>query len=220
MIKNNTGFGFGELTIGLLILFAAFILFFRKKVFSIKRVKHYQLIDEELNIKQDYQKNINIGSIIGGTKTRFTENGEGHGLSVYFDIYLENAQGHKGWTSQYDKHKPILRIGNSPHIYVNHKTGMLVVMLQYKDNPYYSHYPQIEVELPHQKWTKVLVVIDGRYVNIYYDDKLIKSAKLGNVPYLHLTDDSVVVIGEQDNNMQGKIRDLRLYYSPAHLEDL
>ena len=46
MIKNNTGFGFGELTIGLLILFAAFILFFGKKVFSTKRVKHYQLIDE------------------------------------------------------------------------------------------------------------------------------------------------------------------------------
>ena len=54
----------------------------------------------------------------------------------------------------------------------------------------------------------------------HYDDKLIKSAKLGNVPYLHLTDDSVVVIGEQGNNMQGKVRDLRLYYSPAHLEDL
>lgn len=216
----NKSFDYGDFVIIIIILLGTFLYLYSGVLFGFMKKENYPLVEENVKMDEDYQENVNMASIIGGKKVAFNDEGEGHGLSIYWEMYLENSQGNKGWNSRYDKLKPILKIGDTPHIYIDHKRSMLVVSLQYKDNPYHSHYPNIEVPISHQKWNSFLVVIDNRNVNIYLNNDLVKSVNLGNIPRLHTTADSIVQVGELNNNIKGEIRNLKLYYRAIQKEDL
>ena len=65
-----------------------------------------------------------------------------------------------------------------------------------------------------------MIIIDNRNVNIYLNNDLVKSVNLGNIPRLHTTADSIIQVGEFNNNIKGEIRNLKLYYRPIQKEDL
>lgn len=218
---SGYSFNFSDFAVIAVIIIGFALFMSYKNLFTNFNKKKYVLIaDENLKLDEKFQRNVEMGSILGGQKQNFNDDGRGFGLSVSWEMKLDNVQGNKNWNSKYDKLKPIIKIGNTPTIHVNHKDSTLIITLQYKDNPFYSHNPQIEIPIFTSKTCKYLVVINGRRVSIYIDEKLVKSVYLGNVPYLDIGDDVVVQVGEQNNNFQGSLNNMMLYYHPIDLDTM
>lgn len=65
--------------------------------------------------------------------------------------------------------------------------------------------------LPLQKWVMVSVVHDGRRIDVYYNDSLVSSATLENIPTVSSLNGSYVEVG--DTGLTGAIGCLRFYGS-------
>ena len=58
-----------------------------------------------------------------------------------------------------------------------------VVIVKYKESPFYAHYPIIELKnIPLQRWNNYAVVIHNNYVKIYLNKQLVINKKLPNIP--------------------------------------
>lgn len=172
----------------------------------------------DFNKKRDYEKRENIATVIGTRDSLFS--GEGYGLTFTFDLYIPNTMGNKGWESNYNNMRPIIRWGESPHIYYNHRKNYMSVMVKYKDNPYYVKRPNINVEIPLQKWNKVVVVINNRKILIFINGELTKAFSLGNVPIISSYYLNNIIIGESGNNINGKLRDMNVIFRPLETSEI
>jgi hypothetical protein len=165
----------------------------------------------------DYEKSYLIPSLITDRKS-FLVPGKGNGITIVMDIYINNTPMNANWGSSYKRSKPILQIGESPCVYYTPNTGDLSLVLKYRDNPYYSNYPEIIYpDLKLQKWNKLIIVVDNRNIRFYLNGNIVKSQTIDGVPIIY---DNDIKIGELNNNISGKIRQLDVYPLPVGPEDI
>lgn len=165
-----------------------------------------ELITETLEMTPDIERRIPISTIIPASDSTLAN----PGLTITWRMYLESPGGDQHWTSSFSRDKPIIRIGNSPVITYNHKYNILRVELEYGDkSPFYSHRPTIEV--PHvslQKWNTWSIVLDGHIAKVYINGIQVINKHL---PMPVRLDTEDVIIGQEHNNIKGKLSNIRLY---------
>lgn len=175
------------------------------------------LIDEVLEMDHDTERRIPLSKIMPlNTAANCNDpNTTGNrlanpGLTISWRMYLDTPGGDRHWTTSYSKDKPIIRIGNSPWITYNHKYNQLTVQLDYGEaSPFYSHRPIIVVpHVPLQTWNKWGVVIDGTEVKVYLNGIQVVNKHLPLPPQLDTAD---VIIGQNTNNIKGKLAKIKLH---------
>ena len=153
-----------------------------------------------------------------------------HNLKVSYImwLYFENNSENSNWFSNFSADKYILRKGYGPDIMYNPYSNTLKVGVKVKDiiEPintnteenvnqesnnskidFKEKVQEIEVtNIPIQKWTQIVVTIDNRFVDIYVDAVLVKSAKLDNVPILNHTDIKLGKPKHNPNIYMGKLQ--------------
>lgn len=156
---------------------------------------------------------------------------QGLKVSYIMWLYFENNSENSNWFSNFSDNKYILSKSNGPNIMYNPYSNILKVGIKLKDirepismSPSSSVHQsssgtkidfkekvqEIEVtNIPLQKWTQVVVTIDNRFVDIYVDAVLVKSAKLDNVPMLNHVD---ITLGKPKHNPN--IYMAKLQYKP------
>lgn len=136
-------------------------------------------------------------------------------LIITWQMFLVNTGGEFYWNTNYNKDKSIIRIGNTPHIYYNPRNNKLKVIAAYQYSPFANQYPIIEIEnVELQRWNTFTVVFtEGYKVLIYLNGELVLSRHLDNGIKLD-TIKSNIRIGELNNNIFGKLRDMTIYLNP------
>ena len=149
-------------------------------------------------------------------------------VSYIMWLYFENNSENSNWFSNFTADKYILRKGYGPDIMYNPYSNTLKVGVKVKDvrEPintnteenvnqelnnskidFKEKVQEIEVtNIPIQKWTQIAVTIDNRFVDIYVDAVLVKSAKLDNVPILNHTDIKLGKPKHNPNMYMGKLQ--------------
>lgn len=205
---------------GILLLGGLVLIFYpqlRKKANPFNNGSSTTLIDEVLQMEHDTERRIPLSKIIPlSTVTNCNDpNSIGNrlanpGLTISWRMYLDTPGGDRHWTTSYSRDKPIIRIGNTPWITYNHKYNQLSVRLDYgKVSPFYSHRPTIVVpHVPLQTWNTWGIVLDGNEVKVYLNGIQVVNKKLPLTPQLDTAD---IIIGQENNNIQGKLAKIRLY---------
>jgi hypothetical protein len=200
-----------------ILLFAGLIFVFYQYIYKPSNKATFTAIDGIYPLDQNFEATIPFGKF-ASDRDNIVMPGYGHGLTFSWGMYLEQVGPDRMWSSSYAKDKPILRIGNSPHIYYNPKYNILKVQVSYKETPFFAHYPIIELrDIPLQRWNKFVVVIQENKVKIYFNGKLVVNKKLANEPLLESTD---IILGEKYNNIIGKIQDFKVYFRPYDNRDI
>lgn len=215
---NNTpaikkiNLGFGYLILGLIIILGSILYLYYDQIYKKNVRDQYIFIDDKpVSLDSEYEQTVSISNIV---TTRFNLQGEGsgNGLELRWEMKIPDISNNDNWKSSYDKLKPIILIGESPQIFYNPKEGNLVIKLKYRDNPYYSHYPSIKVNLPLQRWNKIGIILDNRKLDVYLNNKLVRSVNIPNVPIISNSSNDIIKIGEKNNNIRGEIKNLTLFY--------
>ena len=197
------------------------VIFWYYYVRSIKTgtFKDYKLslVSSTTKFTNYYYKSFPISTLITD-RPRFIVPGKGNGITIVLDLYINNTPMNASWGTSYRRSKPIVQLGESPCIYYIPKTGELSLVMKYRDNPYYSNYPEIKIkDVKLQKWNKFIFVIDNRSVRIYLNGSIIKSRTLDGVPIIY---DNEILLGEAKNNFNGKVRQLDIYPLPVSPNDI
>jgi hypothetical protein len=197
--------------LGGMLLVGGLIFVFYNNLFQPGTQKSYPLIKGSYELTQDFESTIPY-SLLAPNRDSLMMPESGYGLTFTWSMYLESVGPERIWSSSYAKDKPILRIGDSPHIVYNPKYNILKVIVNYKETPFYAHYPVIELrDLQLQTWNHYAVVIDNNKVKIYFNKKLVVNKQLATTPVIDATD---IVLGQKFNNMIGKIKDLTVHFKP------
>lgn len=200
-----------------LLLIALLLFVFYDDLFKGGVKTKFDLITDDKVIDQEFEKRFVLSQIVPD-RDNIVLPGYGEGLTFTWKMFIPNTMGERGWLSNFGKDKPIIRIGDSPHIYYNPKNNVLKVVLKYKDTPFYAHYPVIEIkDIPLQKWNHYTVVINGNDIVIYVNGKQIKNQKLNNIPIISNSD---IILGELDNNLIGRIKDFSIHFRPYNTREI
>ncbi len=157
-------------------------------------------------------------STLVSNRQTFAVPGLGLGITIVLDIYIPDIPMNAAWGSAYKTAKPIVCLGDSPRIYYSPFNNNLSLILKYKDNPYYSNYPEISCsDVKLQKWNKYIFVVDNRNVRIYLNGNIIRSQTIDGIPLIY---DSTIVLGQKNNNFLGNIRQLDIYPYPVDYLDI
>ena len=171
----------------------------------------YELVKDVMTIQQDHQQTFGLGLLTAGRDSLLIP-GAGYGITLTWNMYIDSVGPDRIWSTNYARDKPIFRLGNSPQILYNPKYNVLKVLVAYKESPFFSHYPVIELRnVQLDRWNSYAVVIDNNNVKIYFNGKQVVNKKLASVPLIEEAD---VVLGEKSNNIIGKIQGMRLYFRP------
>ena len=200
-----------------ILLIALLIFIFYDDLFKGGKTIKYDLITDGKTIDQDFEKRFILSEIIPDRENMIIP-GYGEGLTFTWKMFIPNTMGERGWLTNFGKDKPIIRIGDSPHIYYNPKNNVLKVVLKYKETPFYAHYPVIELkDIPLQTWNHYAVVINGNNVVIFFNGKQVKNHKLNNIPIISNND---IILGELDNNIIGSIKDFTIHFRPYNTYEI
>ena len=145
-------------------------------------------------------------------------------VSYIFWLYFENNSENSNWFSNFTDDKTILDKDFGPNVVYNPYNNSLKVLVKVKDvrrpivikegdeeeaNSVYEEQNNSSLEfkekvqeveltgIPLQKWIQIVVVLDGRYIDIYLDTVLKKSALLDNIPILNHKN---ITIGKSRHN--------------------
>jgi hypothetical protein len=139
--------------------------------------------------------------LVGFEKMPLSEENIKYTFSVF--VRLNNLDGNTAWSQDQSLPKYIISNNGSPNIVYYRETGNVVIEIAYKDpegaNEIY------EFKLPHfpmQRWTGIIIVVDGIYVSIYIDGQLFTAKKLFTIPW---KSQGVLNIGKQKQNFNGYI---------------
>ena len=127
-----------------------------------------------------------------------------------FWLYLNNNSENQNWNSSFDSDKIIIhREDSSPKITYNPKFNLMKIFINYKNEEQNNVDFVLEThELKVQKWQHIVVILDNRTLKLYIDKKLNRTGFLPNTPFLFSKN---LQIGEQNNNINGSIFNLKYY---------
>jgi hypothetical protein len=203
----------------LTVLIISLIIFYylsNKNKFEVSRldlITNEKILDRSFNISKsisDFIKRDNLSLV-----------NENNTIIITWQMYLPNIGGEFYWTSNYNKDKSIIRIGESPHILYNAKENKIKILTKYQYSPFKNHYPIIELEdINLQSWNTYTVYLQNYNVRIYVNGELVLSQKLDNGIIIDDYKNSNLLIGELNNNLFGKIRNLSIYLNDLSNEKL
>lgn len=162
---------------------------------------HVKLIPSLITISPEWEDKINYSNL--NVKTPYTS-----GLSLMFDLYLYNSPENDNWNSRPDEEKPIFNSGHAPLIAYHPMENYLSMDFLIQNNQYNQAYQKVIIkDVPLQQWIKVLFIIQGRDLEVYFNDKLIKKTQLDGFPIYQKSD---VYLGKKNHNIIGKLGNMYL----------
>lgn len=174
--------------------------------------KNYvELLDNEKVVNDKFQITQTLEQLSIGNNF-LTRLNIGYGMSFYFEIYPHNVKNNDKWIKPFDNLRPIIRYSDTPHIYYNHKTSEIELVMKYKDKTNKTIYKHIKFNIYQQTWNNIRINIKDRDIQIYLNDTLIKRQYLENIPIISKEKNDLIKIGEVNNNFKGKLRNMRFYY--------
>jgi len=176
------------------------------------------IMTETLDMTPDIERRIPVSTIIpvlDSSKSSLAN----PGLTLQWRMYLNAPGGDQRWTSTYARDKPIISIGNSPIISYNHKYNILKIELDYgSKSPFYSHRPTVEIpHVPLQKWNIWAIVFDSNEIKVFINGIQIVNKHL---PMPVNIDTADILIGQEGNNVSGKLSNIKLYRTALHSKKL
>ena len=181
--------------------------------------KSYQVFADEMKVDETFEVNVEFSEFIGKKESLFLD-GEGNDISFYWEMKVPNIQGNEPVNSNSNKYKPLISFGSGPTIYYHPRKSILDFVVKYKDNPNYPKFSHTQVEIAQQRWNQFLCVIRGKLIFIYINGQLVKSNTLGNIPYIATSPKEMLKVGDKNNNIIGKIRNLTIFFYAEKPENI
>ena len=177
------------------------------------------LITDEISFDETYTNTISLQTQVTNRKTLYIPK-LGYGLSFVWDMYIPSLSGNDKWQTTYNRIKPIISMQDSPVIAYHPKKNYLSIVLKYRNNPFYAQFAEIKFEdIKLQKWVKYIIVIENRNISMYVDGILSSTKILPSI--ISIGDlNTDIVLGEENNNFLGKIRNLTLYPYPLAYNEI
>lgn len=214
-VNTTTSSSYGGYIIVAIMAFLAFFLYlYSSQIIAWWKstsgtANEYPIIKGQQDLTQEFGERMTLGELLGGAQVlNIPDNGKA--ITIKLDLHMNSTVSNDGWGSSYLSLKPIIKVGESPALYYSPKDSKLVLVVKYRDNPYYPHYQNIEVDFPLQKWTSVLITVDNRDVKLYIDGNLVRFVKLDNTAVISNDYSDVISVGQVNNNIQGSIRGLSI----------
>jgi hypothetical protein len=178
-----------------------------------------QLIEKETIIDDEFTKNIMMADMVPNRPTLAIPK-LGYGISFSWEMYIPNLSGNDKWQNSFNLLKPLFFMNDSPQVGYHPKKNYLSIILKYRDNPFYAQFSEIRFEdIKLQKWTKYILVISGRNIQLWIDGKLEKTEYLPSLPVVYDIQSSLT-IGQKKNNFNGKLRNFKLYPYPLEFFEI
>jgi len=178
-----------------------------------------ELINDEVLLNNKFYLSNTIYKL--SKRDRLTVPNERNTIIISWHMHLPNIGGEFYWSSNYTKDKPIIRIGRSPHVYFNVKENKLKIICNYQYSPFANQYPIIEVpDINLQKWSVYTIFIQNTKVKVYIDGVLVLSRKLDKAIEIDDYKSSEIQIGEVNNNILGKIKNMKLHFTELSHDEL
>ena len=176
------------------------------------------LITTETVFNESYNNIIRLNTLVSRNTLYVPK--LGYGLSFSWEMYIPSLGGNDKWQTSYNHLKPIITMNDSPIISYHPKKNYISITLKYRNNPFYAQFAEIKFEnIKLQKWVKYIVVIENRNIIMYVDGILNSTKTLPSI--ISISDlNSDIVLGEENNNFLGKIKNLKLYPYPLSYDEI
>lgn len=216
MVDEYTNKYGGYVIISVIIFLAFFLYLYSGQITALwsstTNSGEYKIIKGQITPTQEFSEHMTIAELTSSNQT-LTAAGIGRAITINVDLHIDNTISNDGWGSSFLSLKPIIKIGESPCLYYSPKDSKLVLVVKYKDNPYYPHYQNIDIDFPLQKWTSISATVNNRNIRVYMDGTLVKFINMDNTAVISNDFNDIIKVGEINNNIQGNIRNLSIWFS-------
>ena len=177
------------------------------------------LLSTETVFDNNYEHSIQMANMVTNRSTLYIPK-LGYGLTFAWEMYIPNLSGNDKWQNSFNILKPIITMNDSPQISYHPKKNYLSIVMKYRDNPFYAQFAEIKFDkIKLQKWSKYILVINGRNIQLYIDGTLVSAQYIPSLPVIYDIN-SDIVLGQVNNNFLGKIRNLNLYPYPLSFPEI
>ena len=216
---NTSSFVIVIMIIILIILFILFYYYYWLPHKSNVTKYKLELLTSETVFNEDYYNIIQTSLLVTNRDTLLIPK-LGYGISFAWDMYIPSQSGNDKWQTTYNRLKPIISMNDSPVISYHPKNNYLSIVIKYRNNPFYVQFAEIKFkDMKLQKYSHYVLVIDNRDIKLYIDGKLISIKTLPSVPVIYDLN-SEIILGEKNNNFNGKINNLMLYPYPLSYNEI
>jgi len=208
----------GIITI-LIILFSIFYYYYWTPAQSNVNKYKITLLTDETLFDEAYTNTIPMLTQVTDRDTLYIPK-LGYGLSFVWDMYIPSLGGNDKWQTSFNRIKPIISMADSPVISYHPKKNYLSIVLKYRNNPFYAQFAEIKFDMiKPQKWSKYILIIENRNIKLYINNILSATKILPSVPVIYDIQ-SEIVLGDINNNFQGKVKNMALYPYPLSLDEI
>lgn len=202
-----------------IILFIAFYYYYWIPYQSNVKKYQIQLLTTETFFDEEYYNVLQTSVLVANRDTLLIPK-LGYGISFAWDMYIPSQGGNDKWQTTYNRLKPIISMNDSPVISYHPKQNYLSIVLKYRNNPFYAQFTEIKFkDIKLQKYYHYILVIDNRNIKLYIDGVLMSIKVLPSIPVIHDLN-SEIILGEKNNNFNGKINNLILYPYPLSYSEI
>ena len=203
----------------LIILFSIFYYYYWVPAQSNVNKYKITLLNDETIFDEAYTNTISMVTQVVDRDTLYIPK-LGYGLSFVWDMYIPSLSGNDKWQTSFNRIKPIISMGDSPVISYHPKKNYLSIVLKYRNNPFYAQFAEIKFDtIKPQKWSKYILIIENRNIKLYINNILLATKILPSVPVIYDIQ-SEIVLGDLNNNFQGKVKNMSLYPYPLSLDEI
>jgi len=208
----------GIITI-LIILFSIFYYYYWSPAKTNVNKYKITLLNDETIFDEAYTNTISMVTQVVDRDTLYIPK-LGYGLSFVWDMYIPSLGGNDKWQTSFNRIKPIISMADSPVISYHPKKNYLSIVLKYRNNPFYAQFAEIKFDtIKPQKWSKYILIIENRNIKLYINNILSATKILPSIPVIYDIQ-SEVVLGDINNNFQGKVKNMALYPYPLSLDEI
>jgi hypothetical protein len=199
-------------------LIAYYFYYYLPNTSNINKYK-IELLSTETEFNNEYENSMQVANLIT-TRSNLYVPKLGYGLTFSWEMFIPNLCGNDKWNNGFNILKPLITMNDSPQISYHPKKNYLSIILKYRDNPFRAQFAEIKFDkIKQQKWSKYIVVINGRTIQLYIDGILVSTHFLPSLPVIYDID-SELILGQKNNNFLGKIRNVNMIPFPISYNDI
>ena len=177
------------------------------------------LLNDEKLFDDTFTQTITINTLVPNRKTLYVPQ-LGYGLTFVWDMYIPSLNGNDKWQTSFNRIKPIISMMDSPVISYHPKKNYLSIVLKYRNNPFYAQFAEVKFEnIKPQNWSNYIVIIENRNIKLFINKKMVAIKILPSVPVIYDIQ-SEIILGDINNNFQGKVRNMVLYPYPLSINEI
>lgn len=177
------------------------------------------LLNDEKLFDDTFTQTLTINTLVPNRKTLYVPQ-LGYGLTFVWDMYIPSLNGNDKWQTSFNHIKPIISMMDSPVISYHPKKNYLSIVLKYRNNPFYAQFAEVKFEnIKPQNWSNYIVIIENRNIKLFINKKMVALKILPSVPVIYDIQ-SEIILGDINNNFQGKVRNMVLYPYPLSMDEI